>query len=67
MVVARNGDLEKVEMSKSSGVIVLDVEALRNVRESAPFGPVPDGSAAEPLAVGLTFVYKLPLAPDPMP
>lgn len=67
LVVGRNGDLEKVEMAKSSGFIVLDVEALRNVRESAPFDPVPDGSVAEPLTVGLTFSYKLPVAPGPAP
>lgn len=67
LVVGRNGDLEKVEMSKSSGFIVLDVEALRNVRESVPFDPVPDGSATEPLTIGLTFSYKLPAAPEPTP
>ena len=67
LVVGRNGELEKVEMSKSSGFIILDVEALRNVRESAPFDPVPDGSVPEPLTVGLTFSYKLPAAPVPTP
>lgn len=65
--VRENGDVEKVDLLKSSGFIVLDVEALRNVRESAPFGPVPDTTAAGPLNVRLTLSYKLPAVPDGTP
>ena len=65
--VRENGDIENVELSQSSGFIVLDVEALRNVRESAPFDPVPVGAAAGPLTVRLTFSYRLPAAPDAAP
>ena len=65
--VRRNGEVESVELLKSSGFIVLDVEALRNVRESAPFGAVPDGAASSPLTVRLTFSYRLPAASDGAP
>ena len=63
--VQESGGIDDVRLSKSSGFIVLDVEALRNVRESAPFGPVP--VSAGPLTVRLTFSYKLPAASDGAP
>lgn len=59
-VVRENGEVEGVKLSNSSGFIVLDVEALRNVRESAPFGPVPGSLAESPLTVRLTLNYELP-------
>ncbi len=63
--VRRSGEVANLELSKSSGVILLDLEALRNVSESAPFDPVPDGvAAAAPLTVRLTLSYRLPAAPD---
>ena len=62
--VKDNGEVDGVELSKSSGFIVLDVEALRSVRESAPFGPLPNTGAPGPLTVGLTFSYKLPAPPS---
>lgn len=58
--VRENGEVEGVELSGSSGFIVLDMEALRNVRESAPFGPVPGSVAGSPLTVRLTLNYELP-------
>ena len=57
--VQQNGELDSVELSKSSGFIVLDVETLRNVRESAPFNPVPNTGMPGPLIVRLMFKYKL--------
>lgn len=65
--VRKNGEVTNVELLKSSGFILLDVEALRNVRESAPFGPVPNGTAAGSLTVRLTFSYELPAAADGAP
>ncbi len=65
--VRENGDIEDLKLLKSSGFIVLDVEALRNVRESAPFGPVPARADPEPLTVRLTLSYKLPAASDGTP
>jgi len=55
-----NGEVEGVKLSRSSGFIVLDVEALRNVRESAPFGPMPGSVAGDPVTVRLTLNYELP-------
>lgn len=58
--VREDGEVGSLEILKSSGVTVLDVEALRNVRESAPFGPVPAGQAVPgPLTVRLTLRYRL--------
>lgn len=57
--VQQNGELDSVELSKSSGFIVLDVETLRNVRESAPFDPLPTTGMPGPLIVRLMFKYKL--------
>ena len=58
--VREDGEVESLEILKSSGFTVLDVEALRNVRESAPFGPMPRGQAVpDPLTVRLTFRYRL--------
>ena len=65
--VRENGEVEDLKLLKSSGFIVLDVEALRNVRESAPFGPVPARADPEPLTVRLTLSYKLPAASDGAP
>lgn len=65
--VRENGDVEDLKLLKSSGFIVLDVEALRNVRESAPFGPVPARVDPGPLTVRLTLSYKLPAAPGRTP
>ncbi len=65
--VRKDGDVANVELLKSSGFVSLDVEALRNVRESAPFGPVPNGTAPASLTVRLTFSYELPAAADMAP
>ena len=65
--VKEDGEVDSVELSRSSGFIVLDVEALRSVRESAPFGPVPATGTPGPLAVRLTFSYTLPAPPDEAP
>ena len=62
--VKDNGEVDGVELSKSSGFIVLDVEALRSVRESAPFGPLPNTGTPGPLTVRLTLSYKLPAPPS---
>ena len=65
LTVRENGELAGVEMSESSGFIVLDVEALRNVREAAPFGPVPARATPGPLTVRMTISYTLPAESDP--
>ena len=65
--VTDDGEVDNVELSRSSGFILLDVEALRSVRESAPFGPVPATGTPKPLAVRLTFSYKLSAPADEAP
>jgi TonB family protein len=41
LVVASSGDLQNVSVTESSGVSVLDDEALRATKAAQPFGPVP--------------------------
>lgn len=65
--VREDGEVESLDLSKSSGSTVLDVEALRNVRESAPFGPLPGQAVTGPLTVRLTFDYRLSAARDVSP
>lgn len=65
--VREDGGVESLALLQSSGFTVLDVEALRNVRESAPFVPVPSQAVPGPLTVRLTFRYGLSAAPSPSP
>ncbi len=65
--VRENGEVEGIKLSRSSGFIVLDVEALRNVRETAPFGPIPRSVPDNSLTVRLTLNYGLPDPPAVAP
>jgi len=41
--IMKDGDLANLELIKSSGYKILDDEALRSIRATAPFQPLPDG------------------------
>jgi len=41
--IMKDGSLEKLELIKSSGYKILDDEALRSIRATAPFQPLPNG------------------------
>lgn len=41
--IMKDGSLDNLELIKSSGYKILDDEALRSIRATAPFQPLPDG------------------------
>jgi TonB family protein len=55
LVIARDGRLVDVGISRSSGVPSLDNVSLNMVRQAAPYQPLPDSLS------GATHVFTLPL------
>jgi TonB family protein len=55
----REGDLTRMEITKSSGHEVLDREAERAVRSAAPFPPFPSTIAVSRLNINVSFDYTL--------
>jgi len=58
-VIAKDGYLQYVERTRSSGVTVLDNAALNAVKLAQPFPPVPDDVAMETLPISGMFVYRI--------
>jgi len=54
------GSLNYIRLAQSSGYPVLDEEALRAVKVSAPFDPFPPQMGDEPLNISASFHYDLP-------
>lgn len=55
----RAGHLQDVRIMKSSGYAILDNEALKAVRSSAPFAPFPPSVTVARLHVKARFAYRL--------
>jgi TonB family protein len=55
--IQRNGDLDKVEIEQSSGDPLFDQLALRAVKLSAPFPPLPEGYGDNYLGVHFEFKH----------
>jgi len=55
--IQRNGDLDKVEIEQSSGDPLFDQLALRAVKLSAPFPPLPEGYGEDFLGVHFEFKH----------
>jgi len=58
-VIAKDGHLQYIERTRSSGVTLLDNAALNAVKLAQPFPPVPDALAKQALAINGLFVYRL--------
>lgn len=57
--IKRNGELENIELLRSSGYARLDNEAIRAIRNAAPYAPFPEGwGALERLHIKATFIYQ---------
>jgi protein TonB len=56
-VILADGQLEDVWLVRSSGYSVLDEEALRAVRATAPFRPIPPGTKNSRLKIVANFDY----------
>ena len=57
--IAKNGNLEFIELRDSSGVRVLDDYAMIAVKLAQPFPPVPDDLAKNALAISAEFRYQI--------
>ncbi|MBN2231220.1 MAG: energy transducer TonB [Deltaproteobacteria bacterium] len=58
-VINRDGSLADAKVMQSSGMAILDQEALRALRDAAPFPPLPTRMEVEQLVIDATFVYRL--------
>jgi len=56
--IQRNGDIDKVEVDKSSGDPLFDQLALRAVKLSAPFPPLPEGYGDSYLGIHFEFQHQ---------
>ncbi len=56
-VIGRNGQLERYDLTKSSGHKILDDEAIRSIRAAAPFDPIPTDYDIPNLTVQGHFIY----------
>ena len=56
----KNGSMTNVHLVQSSGFPILDQEALRAVKQAAPFDPFPPQWGEEPKNIAASFRYYLP-------
>jgi TonB family protein len=57
--IAKNGQLEYIELRRTSGVGILDHYALNAIRLAQPFPPVPDALAKNVLPISGLFRYQI--------
>jgi protein TonB len=57
--ILKDGSLGSVEMLKSSGYKILDDEAVRSIRASAPFQPLPDEWKMERYSIRAAVIFYL--------
>lgn len=57
--IAKSGDLEAIELRRSSGIPVLDLYALNAVKLAQPFPPVPDSVSRGVLPIKGIFTYQI--------
>ena len=58
-IILKDGTLKGVSLLDSSGYRLLDNEALRAVKDAAPFNPIPDRLKTSRLNITATFNYSL--------
>jgi protein TonB len=57
--IMKDGSLGSLELLKSSGYKILDDEALRAIRDSAPFQPLPDAWKKESYTIRAAVLFYL--------
>lgn len=57
--IMKDGSLAGLELLKSSGYKILDEEALRSIRDSAPFQPLPDDWKMERYSIRAAVLFYL--------
>lgn len=55
--IVRDGRLGDLQLTETSGIAPLDNEAIRAIREAAPFAPFPDRLKFERLNIRAAFYY----------
>jgi len=55
--IARDGELKRIVVAKSSGNQYYDQAAIRAVTQAKPFPPLPEDFKKPTLTVGLQFAY----------
>ncbi|MGH7410948.1 MAG: energy transducer TonB [Candidatus Methylomirabilis sp.] len=55
--ISRDGRLKDLQLAETSGIAPLDNEAIRAIREAAPFAPFPDRMRFERLNIRAAFYY----------
>lgn len=55
--IARDGQLKRIAIGKSSGNPAYDQIAMRAIADANPFPPLPEGFGKSVLTIGLQFVY----------
>ncbi|MFQ5828639.1 MAG: energy transducer TonB [Candidatus Methylomirabilia bacterium] len=58
-VIAKSGELDLIDLQRSSGVSVLDLYALNAVKLAQPFPPIPDSVAKGMLPILGIFTYQI--------
>ena len=58
-IIGKNGELIDVTITESSNVKSVDDSALKAVRDSAPFEPLPKSYKAESIPIEFTFDYNI--------
>jgi len=56
--IRRSGDITEVNVRKSSGDQLFDDQAVRSIKLSSPFPPLPDGYTGDDLGVFFEFGFK---------
>lgn len=57
-IIHRNGSLSDVRVEETSGVDMLDLSAVRSIREAAPLPPLPQDFRGDQLGIHFWFEYK---------
>lgn len=57
-IIQRNGSVSDVRVEETSGVDILDLSAVRSIREAAPLPPLPQDFRGDHLGVHFWFEYK---------
>ncbi|MGB9595781.1 MAG: energy transducer TonB [Candidatus Poribacteria bacterium] len=59
LTILKDGQLDKVEIIRSSGSEILDNSALESIQKASPFPPIPDSLGQEKIEVSISLVYNL--------
>ncbi|MGC1580627.1 MAG: TonB family protein [Candidatus Acidiferrales bacterium] len=64
--ILRNGKAKRFSIEVSSGSDVLDKAAIKGIRDSSPFDPLPPAFKGRYIDLRMVFLYNLPLEYGPL-